>query len=128
MQTFSKDERLSSKVLLSELMEKGTSFFVHPFRIKWLSADHPGKHAVQMAVSVPKKRFKKAVDRNRVKRMVREAYRLNKQELYDALDAKGLKGLLLLVYSTNTQPDYSDLESKIKLILQRLINEHEKSA
>lgn len=128
MQTFSKDERLSSKVLLSQLLEKGTSFFVHPFRVIWLDIDHPGRHPVQLAISVPKKRFKKAVDRNRVKRVVREAYRRNKQELYDALNEKGRKGALLLVYSTNIQPVYSELESKIKLILQRLIKEHEKSA
>lgn len=128
MQTFSKDERLCSEALFSELLEKGTSFFVHPFRVVWLSTDHPGKHPVQLAVSVPKKKFKKAVDRNYVKRLVREAYRRNKQELYSALGENGLKGLLLLVYAANTQPAYSDVETKIKLILQRLIKEHAKSA
>jgi ribonuclease P protein component len=128
MQTFSKDERLCSKLLLSALLEKGTSFFVHPFRIIWLETEHPGKHPVQIAISVSKKRFKKAVDRNKVKRAVREAYRQNKQELYDAMSEKGRKGLLLLVYSINTQPVHSEVESKIKLILQRLIKENEKSA
>ena len=128
MQTFSKDERLCSEALFSELLEKGTSFFVHPFRVVWLSSDHPGKHPVQLAVSVPKKKFKKAVDRNYVKRLMREAYRRNKQELYSALEENGLKGLLLLVYAANAQPAYPEVEAKIKLILQRLIREHAKSA
>lgn len=125
MQTFSKDERLCSKRLFSQLLESGTSFFVHPFKVIWLASGHEGSKPVQMAISVPKRKFKRAVDRNRVKRVTREAYRKNKQSLYDALAQKNLKGLLLLVYTGNDLPAYPELENKIKLILQRLIKDAE---
>lgn len=127
MQTFSKDERLCSKRLFDQLLESGTSFYVHPFKVVWLDAQHEGSKPVQVAISVPKKKFRKAVDRNRVKRVTREAWRKNKQELYDSLLKKSRKGLLLLVYTANTQPVYTELEGKIKLIIKRLI-EHAESA
>jgi ribonuclease P protein component len=128
MQTFSKDERLCSEVLFSELLEKGSSFFVHPFKVVWLKTEHPGKSPVQLAISVPKKKFKRAVQRNRVKRLIREAYRKNKQELYSALAENELKLTVLVVYTAATEPPYSEVESKIKLILQRLVKEHAQSA
>ena len=128
MQTFSKDERLCSKLLFARLMEEGRSFFVHPYKVVWLEADHGGGKPVQMAVSVPKKRFKKAVHRNRVKRLTREAYRKSKQDLYDELASKDKKLLLLLVYSVNELPVYSAVEGKIKLILHRLIKQYAESA
>jgi ribonuclease P protein component len=128
MQTFSKDERLCSKLLFARLIEKGNSFFVHPYKVVWLESDHEGSKPVQMAVSVPKKRFKKAVHRNRVKRLTREAYRRNKQELYDALARMDKKLLLLLVYSASELPAYSGVEGKIKVILQRLIKQYAESA
>lgn len=127
MQTFSKDERLTSKRLFTQLLHSGTSFFVHPFKVVWLDAGHEGSKPVQVAISVPKKKFKRAVDRNRVKRLTREAWRKNKQQLYDVLVHKERKGVLLLVYTANTQPVYIELEGKIKFIIQRLIK-HAESA
>lgn len=127
MQTFSKDERLTSKRLFTQLLQSGTSFFVHPFKVVWLDTEHAGSKPVQVAISVPKKKFKRAVDRNRVKRVTREAWRKNKQELYEALEQKSRKGVLLLVYTANTQPVYIELEGKIKSIIQRLIK-HAESA
>lgn len=127
MQTFSKDERLCSKLLFARLLESGNSFFVHPYKVVWLEAEHEGKKPVQVAISVPKKRFKRAVQRNRVKRLTREAYRRNKQELYDALALRDKKLLLLLVYSSGDLPVYSTVEGKIKIILQRLIKQYAES-
>lgn len=127
MQTFSKDERLCSKLLFARLLEKGKSFFIHPYKVIWLEAEHAGSKPVQVAVSVPKKRFKKAVHRNRVKRITREAYRRNKQELYNTLIARDKKILLLLVYSSGEQPVYSEVEEKIKLVLHRLIKQYAES-
>ncbi len=77
--TFKKSERLSKKTLIKELFDKGSSFYLHPFKVYHLISDEVGVN--QILVSIPKRNFKKAVDRNKLKRRIREAYRLNKQEL-----------------------------------------------
>ncbi len=80
--TLSKAERLCSEKDANELFTHGTSFIKFPLRIVFAENNtEKRKAAIQMLVSVPKKKFKHAVDRNRVKRLVREAYRLNKQIL-----------------------------------------------
>ena len=119
---------MCSKLLFAWLLEKGRSFFVHPYKVVWLEAEHDGGKPVQIAISVPKKRFKKAVHRNRVKRLTREAYRRSKQDLYETLQSQDKQLLLLLVYSANELPEYSAVEGKIKVILQRLIKQYAESA
>ena len=117
MQTFTKAERLCSKVLIDKLVETGKSFNSFPFRIIWLEVVE-NSASVQVVISVPKRIFKSAVDRNRLKRLTREGYRLNKQFLYDALNNK--KILLMLVYTSKTIIEYKEMEEKIKEALQRL--------
>ena len=117
MQTFTKTERLCSKVLIDKLVETGKSFNSFPFKITWLEIIE-NSASVQVMISVPKRIFKSAVDRNRVKRLVREGYRLNKQFLYDNLNNK--KILLMLVYTSKTVIGYKEMEEKIREILQRL--------
>lgn len=77
--TFKKSERLSKKILIKELFDKGSSFYLHPFKVYHLKSEAISVN--QILVSVPKRNFKKAVDRNKLKRRIREAYRLNKQDL-----------------------------------------------
>ena len=117
MQTFTKAERLCSKVLIDKLVETGKSFNSFPFRIIWLEVVE-NSAPVQVVISVPKRIFKSAVDRNRLKRLTREGYRLNKQFLYDTLNNK--KILLMLVYTSKTIIEYKEMEEKIKEVLQRL--------
>ncbi|GAB3326898.1 ribonuclease P protein component [Marivirga atlantica] len=78
--SFKKEERLKSKKLIQELFSEGSSFYLYPFKVIWAvqsnSSDSVSKHKI--LISVPKRKFKRAVDRNSVKRRVREAYRLNK--------------------------------------------------
>jgi ribonuclease P protein component len=76
--TFKKAERLSQKKLIQELFDKGSSFYLYPFKVFFLPN---GKSAHQILTSVPKNIFKRAVDRNRIKRRIREGYRLNKTKL-----------------------------------------------
>jgi|SRR3954471_14008651 len=120
MQTFSKNERLCSKPLIDKLIQKGNSFNGFPFKISWMEIQE-STVPVKILISVPKRKFKKAVDRNRIKRLIREAYRKNKQVLIDCLEEK--KIIFLLVYTSKTIIDYTETEAKIKEVLIRLGNE-----
>lgn len=73
-----------------------------------------------MAVSVPKRLFKKAVDRNLLKRRIREAYRLNKADLYDLVQRKDLKLILLIQYKNNEIEDYHIIEEAVLKGLRKL--------
>lgn len=117
MQTFSKNERLCSKPLIDKLIQKGNSFNGFPFKISWMEIQESTAE-VKILISVPKRKFKKAVDRNKIKRLIREAYRKNKYLLIDHLGEK--KIILLVVYVSKTITDYAEIEGKIKEGLIRL--------
>ncbi|GDX52852.1 hypothetical protein LBMAG27_18990 [Bacteroidota bacterium] len=85
-QSFSKAERLNSKKLMDELFNKGSSFVLYPFRVYWMKHEQPVPSKVQVLISVPKKNFPLAVDRNRIKRLMREAYRKNKFLIIDSMN------------------------------------------
>jgi len=76
--TLKKSERLSQEKLIQELFDKGSSFYLYPFKIFFIPSDGP---ITQVMVTVPKSIFKRAVDRNTIKRRIREGYRLNKTRL-----------------------------------------------
>ncbi len=76
--TFKKSERLSQKKLIQELFDKGSSFYLYPFKVFFIPNERP---VHQILISVPKNIFKRAVDRNAIKRRIREGYRLNKSKL-----------------------------------------------
>jgi ribonuclease P protein component len=126
MYTFTKEERLCSKRLLDKLFHNGSSFLVYPFRIvslqEHLSVDSP----VQVVIAVSKKKFKRAVDRNLIKRRIKEAYRLHKQEyLYNHLSSNKLSLLLGIHYVGKEIADYSFMEKKLKQALQKLVSLYE---
>lgn len=79
MFSFKKAERLSKKKLIQELFSKGSSFYLHPFKVIYLKSTD--SEVNQILISVPKSNFKRAVDRNTIKRRIREGYRLNKSAL-----------------------------------------------
>ena len=86
MYTFKKEERLCNKKLIDKLFHNGSSFLCYPYRVSWLAVAEVVEFPVQVLIAVPKKRYKRAIDRNLLKRRIREAYRLNKQEhLYSHL-------------------------------------------
>ena len=88
MQTFDKTERITSKLLIDRLFEREcTSIVAFPFRVVYTLIPH-GESPVSILISVPKRRFRHAVDRNRMKRQVREAYRKQKQELWSLLKGR----------------------------------------
>jgi ribonuclease P protein component len=121
--TFGKAERLCSKKLIGELFKDGKHITIFPYRLIWKEVELPSSSPVQIAISVPKKRMKRAVDRNRIKRVLREGYRLNKAELYNSLKDSKKQYALFLIYSGPKDIEFKEAEGKIILILQRLIKE-----
>jgi ribonuclease P protein component len=119
MQSFAKEERLSSKKAIEELFKKGKPIQFQSLKVKWLiidDADVP----VKVLISVPKRLFKRAVDRNRIKRLIREAYRKNKVDLYDKLGATKVN--IVLIYTSKTIPNYIETEALVIGLLQKLSN------
>lgn len=120
--SFKKRERLSKKKLMDELFAKGKKFNVYPFKVIYLPVNNNPDSPAQFGISVPKRKIKTAVERNLIKRRVREAYRLNKKGLYQTLIAEKKSLIFMLLYLHEEKKDYADLENKIKLILERLIS------
>lgn len=108
--TLSKDERLSWKRYIDLLFEKGRSFVAFPLRVVYLPVEEGTGAPVSILISVSKKKFKRAVKRNRVKRQVRECYRVRKHDLVVPLQEKG-KGLLVaFLYVDQTIRPFADME------------------
>lgn len=126
MQTFKKKERLSGKKIIDKLFSDGKSFFISPFRVVWLDYNLETKYPARVLITVSKKQFKRAVDRNLLKRRTREAYRKNKVSFYDFLEHKGKNCVFALLYASGKIVLYKEIEQKIILILQRLQTEYEK--
>ncbi|MEO6149540.1 MAG: ribonuclease P protein component [Mucilaginibacter sp.] len=124
MYTFKKEERLCNKRLIEQLFHNGSSFLCYPFRVSWMPADGSQHFPVQILFSASKKRFKKAVDRNIIKRRTREAYRLHKQTyLYDVLSQSDKKIILSLGYIGKEIAEYDLFEKKMIRLLNQLCGE-----
>lgn len=124
--SFRKDEILRKKKLIGRLFEEGSSFYIYPFKVFYLVSPLEADFPAQVMISVGKRSFRNAVDRNRIRRQVREAYRLNKQPLYDFLVNKKSQCVFALIYTANIQLPGSDHQIKIKAIVKRLCNEIER--
>ncbi|SFW29328.1 ribonuclease P protein component [Sinomicrobium oceani] len=113
-QRFSKAEKLKSKKLIGKLFSEGKSVSRFPLRLVYVKTELPGATGVQVAVSVSKRRFRKAVDRNRIKRLLRETYRLNKQGV---TDRAGASFAFMILYLGKEIPDYAKTDRKMKELL-----------
>jgi len=123
MYTFKKEERLCSRKHLDLLFKNGSSFLLYPFRISYLFVDIPANVQAQVVINVPKKRYKRAVDRNLLKRRIREAYRLNKQDkFYMPLPAD--RGLLLfsIQFVGKDKYEFAFIEKKLIATFKRFQN------
>ena len=126
--TFSKAERLCSKKLIERLFGgEGKSFPAFPLRVVYMPLTEEEMAAdVSILVSVPKKRFKRAVKRNRVKRQVREAYRRNKHILTEALAAQEVAPRMALAFiwvDGKLHPSV-EVEQKVKKLLHHIAEDH----
>ncbi len=123
--TFPKKEKLKSRKRIDRLFLEGKSISNYPLKLIYLKTALLEDVKIQAGVAVPKKNFKSAVKRNRIKRLLREAYRLNKQPVFN--NCVGEFAFLFL-YLGKEMPTFSDVEKNMKKILQKFIEtiEHEK--
>lgn len=119
--TFGKDERLKREQHIETLFRSGKAFSVFPIRFIWrtIPREEGEKHSVRAGFSVPKKKFRKAVDRNRVKRLLREAWRLQKGELYAVLPAD-TQLHLFLIFLDHKAPDLPAVMAAVAQGIPRL--------
>lgn len=124
--TFKKEERLCNKSLLSKLFHSGSSFVVYPFRMVYMDIPLERiKSPVNVVISVSKRRFKAANSRNRIKRLMREVYRLQKSTLlYPSMEAKSSGLLLAIQYVGKEELPYALLWNKMEKALTQLVNEN----
>ena len=117
--TFTKKERLSSRTLVEGLFGGGgKSLPAFPLRVVYMQVEKEGIPEVTVLISVPKKRFKRAVKRNRVKRQIREAYRTNKDILLEPLRKSGKKIAVAFIWIDNELHESAKVEAKVKKLLQ----------
>lgn len=122
-QSFGKEYKLCSKKIIEGLFENGTRLSTFPFALTYQFEDLPNKNIpFQIVISVPKRQFKRAHDRNRMKRLVRECLRKNKYILEDFLQEsnKNQQMALFLVYRFNEEIDYETLMRKMSKLLLTL--------
>ena len=116
--TFTKEERLCNKKLIDELFHNGSSFLCYPFKVSWIAVNEQQPFPGQVLFAVPKKRYKSAVDRNLLKRRMREAYRLNKQQhLYSILQETRKKIVFSVTYIGKEINTYELIEKKMLKLL-----------
>jgi ribonuclease P protein component len=118
-ETFSKPERLSSKKAIEALFANGRSFYCFPFLVVWSYTSSDMPFPAQVAFSVSKKSFKLAVTRNLIKRRAREAYRKNRNLLYDFLVASDKKIVFTMIFREKSVADYTVIENSVKAMINK---------
>ncbi|MDR1403723.1 MAG: ribonuclease P protein component [Tannerellaceae bacterium] len=120
--TFSKEERLSWKRYIDLLFEKGQSFVAFPLRVIYLLLDEKKEIPASVLISVSKKKFKRAVDRNQIKRQAREAYRTQKHALAETLVEKEKAMLVAFLYLDKEIHPFSTMEKAMEKAMKKAIN------
>ncbi|MEO8962515.1 MAG: ribonuclease P protein component [Ginsengibacter sp.] len=117
--TLKATERLKSRKLIQQLFKEGKSFSHFPFRIIYLSIENHTT-TLQAGFTVSTRNFKKSVDRNRIKRLMRESYRLQKNNLQTSLERNHKNLAVFFIYQGNKLPVSEEVFEKIGGALQRL--------
>ena len=118
--TFHKQERLCSKKQMELLFNKGSSKLAYPIKLQFLETPVDLEYPVQGMFVAPKRSFKKAHDRNKLKRRMREVYRLNKSAFYETLISKNKKYILAFIYIGKKIEEYDIIEKSILKLLNHI--------
>lgn len=122
LHSFKREERLKSRKIIGALFSDGHSFGQYPLRLIWKEInDQQPASPIQCTVSVAKKKFPKATDRNRIRRRVKEAYRLHKHWVYEAIEESGTHYALMILYVAKESLPYEDIEQAMKKMLSRFL-------
>jgi ribonuclease P protein component len=124
MPSLTKSEILRGEKRLEVLYKSGKRIQVNPLLVITMETGPETGAPVQAAFVIPKKNYRKATDRNRLRRQLREAWRLNKQPLIDVMKSRNKTLQLLLIYTGKTPVVFAELQQKIVLLLHRLIREY----
>lgn len=121
--TFSKSERLCSKKIIEDIFQRKGSqqFLCFPILVSWKFITLPATSPAQVLFSIPKKKFKKAKDRNRIRRQLREIYRLHKNPFYELLNTKNLQCAVVISYIAKEKLPYRQLENAFQKCIQQII-------
>lgn len=118
--TLSKPERLSWKRYIDLLFAEGQSFIAFPLRVVYLCTEEEMPAPVSLLISVPKKKFKRAVKRNFIKRQVRETYRVRKYDLIEPLKEKKKSLLVAFLYVDKEEHVFADMEKAMNKAIRVL--------
>lgn len=113
--SFKKAERLNRKIYIKELFEKGSSFYLYPFKVFLLAHPESSAQFNEVLISVSKRNFKKAVDRNKIKRRIREAYRLNRDK-----NSTSNKYLIAYLYTSKEIMTFDEIQDSMIKILSKI--------
>jgi len=114
--SFSNKEKLKSKKSIEQLFLEGQSISAYPLRLVYLQMSFNDNTIVKTGVSVSKRNFKKAVDRNRIKRLLRESYRLNKAAYFNNITTQYA---FMILYIGNDKPTLNQIETRMKLVFKK---------
>jgi len=122
--SYNKAEKLKSRKLLEQLFANGKSFLVFPIKVFYLPVtDGATESLVQAGVGTSSRNFKHAADRNRIKRLIREAYRLNKLPLHDFLTNQQKQVAVFFLYIDKALPQENIVQQKMPLVLDKLMKQ-----
>jgi ribonuclease P protein component len=119
--SYNKKEKLKSRTLLNEVFASSKPVLVFPVKVFYKEIEGQLDNPVKLGVGVSGRNFKKSVDRNRVKRLLREAYRLNKEPLYKFAEENQKNVAVFLLYIDKALPTFELLQKKMPQVLHKLI-------
>jgi len=116
--TFNKQEKLKSRKLIERLFTEGKSISCYPLKLIYLKVEHDSNFTVQAGVSVAKRKVNLAVNRNRIKRLMREAYRKNKHLIYEGIK---FKYIFMFLYLDEKEQKYVFIEEKMINLIEKFL-------
>lgn len=118
--TLTKKERITGKNKIDNLFTNGKSFLKYPLKIVYIECESDSEYPASILISVPKKRLKLAFKRNKIKRLIREAYRLNKNTIVNDLLCSEKQINIAFVYVKDDLTDYETIERSMRKVLNEL--------